>query len=68
MIPWKEFLTDREIFVLENWPAKTYKAIGQDLGVSPERVRQIRVKAERKIREEPIKRRLQARLEAIERP
>lgn len=47
-----EFLTDREIFVLENWPARTYKAIGQDLGVSPERVRQIRVKAERKIREE----------------
>ncbi len=43
-------LTVQEIYVLENRPGKTYKAIGQDLGVSPERVRQIRIKAERKLR------------------
>lgn len=44
-------LTAQETFVLENYPAKTYKSIAQDLGVSTERVRQIRMKAERKLRE-----------------
>ena len=44
-------LTEQEIYAWENWPAKTYKVIGQELGVSPERVRQIWNKAERKMRE-----------------
>ena len=44
-------LTFQEMYVLENYPAKTYKVIAQELGVSPERVRQISVKAERKLRE-----------------
>ena len=51
MIPWEEFLTDREIYVLQHWPFKTYEAIGQDFGVSAARVKKIRNDAERKIRE-----------------
>lgn len=47
-----EFLTERELYVLETYPSKTYKAIAEDLGVTTERIRQIRIKAERKIREE----------------
>lgn len=43
-------LTNQEKFVMEHWPARTYKAIALDLGVSPERVRQIHNKAERKLR------------------
>ena len=50
-----EFLTDREIFVLEHYPAMTYRAIGQELGISQERVRQLRVHAERRIREEALR-------------
>lgn len=47
-----EFLSEREIYVLENHPAKTYAAIAAELGVTQERVRQIKVAAERKVREE----------------
>ena len=47
-----EFLTDREIFVLDHHPTMSYRAIGEELGVSPERVRQLKVYAERKIRDE----------------
>lgn len=43
-------LTDRELYVLEHRPGMTYKAIGLELGISPERVRQIKVEAERKLR------------------
>ena len=53
-----EFLTEREIFVLDHHPAMSYKAIGEELGISQERVRQLKVYAERKIRDE--KRREQA--------
>lgn len=53
-----EFLTDREIFVLDHHPAMSYKTIGEELGISQERVRQLKVYAERKIRDE--KRREQA--------
>lgn len=45
------FLNKREIFILENYPAMSYRAIGEKLGISTERVRQIKVAAERKIRE-----------------
>lgn len=47
-----EYLSERELFVLEHHPAMTYKQIGQELGLSPERVRQLKVHAERLIREE----------------
>lgn len=47
-----EFLTDREMFVLNHHPAMSYRAIGLELGISPERVRQIKAHAERRIREE----------------
>ena len=53
-----EFLTDREIFVLDHHPAMSYKAISVELGISQERVRQLKVHAERMIRDE--KRREQA--------
>ena len=43
-------LTERERYVLERRPEMTYKAIGLELGISPERVRQIKVEAERKLR------------------
>ncbi len=52
MKPLSEFLTDREIYILENHPQKTYQAIGEELGITNTRVRQIKVDAERKIREE----------------
>lgn len=45
-------LTKQERYVLDNWQDKTYKAMGQELGVSAGRVRQILVKAERKLREQ----------------
>ena len=48
----KEILTERELYVLKNHPAMTYEAIGIELGISPERVRQLKVHAERMIREE----------------
>lgn len=48
----KEFLNERELYVLKNHPTMTYKAIGIELGISPERVRQLKVHAERLIREE----------------
>lgn len=44
-------LTERERFVYENYPAMTYKAIAAELGVSPSRIRDIKLKAERKIRD-----------------
>ena len=59
-----EFLNDREIFVLQNHPAMSYKAIGEHFGISPERVRQIKAYAERKIRTEI--RREQAAARALE--
>ena len=47
-----EFLDEREIYVLKNCPQKTYKAIGEELGVSGGRIRQIKDYALRKIRKE----------------
>ena len=44
-------LTYQERYVIENWQEKTYKAMGQELGVSAGRARQILVKAERKLQE-----------------
>lgn len=52
MRDYSEFLSDREIFVLQNHPVMSYKAIGEKLGVSPERVRQIKVGTYHKIRRE----------------
>ena len=52
MRDYSEFLTEREIYVLQHHPAMSYKAIGFEFGVSPERVRQIKVYAERKVRAE----------------
>ena len=57
-----EFMTEREIFVLDHHPDMTYKAIGENLGISSSRVRQIKVHALRLLREE--KRREQAAKQA----
>ena len=59
-----EFLNERELYILEHYPAMTYKAIAAEMGVSTERVRQMRIHAERMIREE--KRRDQARERAAQ--
>ena len=50
-----EFLSEREIYVLENHPAKTYAVIAAEIGLTQERVRQIKIAAERKVREEKRK-------------
>lgn len=52
MKEYKDFLSDREIFVVEHHPEMSYRAIGEELGIGQERVRQIKVAAWRKIREE----------------
>jgi hypothetical protein len=52
MRDYSEFLTEREIFVLQNHPNRTYLDIGEELGISRERVRQIKAYAERKVRAE----------------
>lgn len=56
-----EFLTEREIFVLNHHPAMSYKAIGEVLGISKERVRQLKVYAERKILDEKRREQTEAR-------
>ena len=54
-------LTERERFVIEeryglrDGDAKTLEMVGVELGVSRERIRQIQVKAERKLRRPKIK-------------
>ena len=48
----EEFLTEREIYILENHPQKSYSVIGKELGVSPERVRQIKFHAQSMLRNE----------------
>lgn len=63
MRDYSEFLNDREIFILQNHPAMSYAAIGDKLGVSPERVRQIKVKAHHKIRREKAQDDARARAE-----
>ena len=52
MRDYSEFLTEREIFIIQNHPAMSYKAIAEKFGVSPERVRQIKVYAQRQIQKE----------------
>jgi len=37
-----EFLDEREIYILENYPGKTFKVLGDELGVSNVRVKKIR--------------------------
>ena len=59
-----EFLSDREIYILQHHPSMSYQKIGIELGISQERVRQLKVSAERKIREE--KRREQAAIRGLE--
>lgn len=48
----KEFLSERELFVIENHPAMSYAKIGAQLGITGNRVAQIKTMALRKIREE----------------
>ena len=50
-----DYLSDREIFILQNHPTMTYKAIGDKFGISAERVRQIKAYAERKVRKQKNK-------------
>ena len=47
-----EFLNAREIYILENYPQKTLKALGEELGVTNVRVKRIKDYAKRKIREQ----------------
>lgn len=47
-----EFLSERELFVLRNHPQMTYAKIAERYGVTPERIRQIKTQAERKVRTE----------------
>ena len=48
----QEFLSERELFVIENLPAMSYAKIGEQLGITGNRVAQIKPMALRKIREE----------------
>ena len=48
----QEFLSERELFVIENHPAMSYAKIGEQLGITGNRVAQITTMALRKIREE----------------
>ena len=48
----QEFLSERELFVIENHPAMSYAKIGERLGITGNRVAQIKTMALRKIREE----------------
>lgn len=59
-----DYLSGRELFVLENHPKMSYQKIGEIFGITGERVRQIKVHAERVVREE--KRRDNARVRAAE--
>lgn len=47
-----EFLTEREIYIIKNHPAISYAELGMIFGITSERVRQLKIKAERSIREE----------------
>ena len=47
-----EFLSEREIYIMENYPKKTLKALGEELGITNVRVMRIRDYAKRKIREQ----------------
>ena len=44
------FLSEREIYILESYPQKNLKALGDELGISHVRIKQIRDSAKRKIR------------------
>ena len=48
----QEFLSERELFVIENHPAMSYAKIGEQLGITGNRVARIKTMALRKIREE----------------
>lgn len=48
-------LTEREKFIFENYPAMTYKAIAEELGIAPSRVGEIRRNAERKLRDAKLR-------------
>ena len=45
----RDYLTEREIYILGNHPSKSYAKLGEELGVTGQRVRQIKVHAERVI-------------------
>ncbi len=55
MKAYSEFLSEREIYILENHPAMSYRAIGEKFGIGQERVRQIKVAALRKVRQEKLR-------------
>ena len=48
----KDFLSEREIYIIENHPRLSYAKLGAELDITGNRVAQIKHKAERKIREE----------------
>ena len=52
MKDYTEFLNPREIYILENYPEKNLKVLGEELGISNVRVQKIKECAKRKIREQ----------------
>lgn len=46
------YMNEREIYVLNNHPAMTYESLAAELGISKERVRQVKVAAVRKVKAE----------------
>ena len=57
----QDYLSDRERYIVENHPQQTYAAIAAQFGVCPERVRQIKHAALKKIKEEKRRERILAR-------
>lgn len=48
----EEFLDERELYIYRNHPAKSFKMLGEEFGVSGTRISQIKERAIRKIRYE----------------
>ena len=54
----QDYLSDRERYIVENHPQQTYAAIAAQFGICPERARQIKHAALRKIQEEKRRERI----------
>lgn len=54
----QDYLSNRERYIVENHPQQTYAALAAQFGICPERVRQIKHAALRKIKEEKRRERI----------
>lgn len=61
----EEYLSEREIYVLDNHPQMSYEKLGEVLGITGGRVRQIKHRAERLIREDKQRELIEARGEEV---